>query len=74
VCDVLELHCAEGNHVSLLRLGRILGQCACWFSALVLGISVSQWLQFSLAHHAFYDRRKDRQNYYQLLAQAGTLA
>jgi len=25
-------------------------------------------------HHAFYDRRKDRQNYYQLLAQAGILA
>jgi len=74
VCDVLELHCAEGDHVSLLRLGRILGQCACWCSALVLGLSVSQWLQFSLEHHAFYDRRKDRQNYYQLLAEAGTLA
>ena len=74
VCDVLELHCAEGNHVSRLRLGRILGQCAGWFSALVLGISVSQWLQFSLAHHVFYDRRRDRQNYYQLLAEAGTLA
>jgi hypothetical protein len=74
ICDVLELHCAQGDHVSLLRLGRILGQCACWFSALVLGISVSQWLQFSLQHHAFYDRRKDRQNYYQLLAEAGTLA
>jgi len=27
-----------------------------------------------LLHHAFYDRRKDRQNYYQLLAQAGILA
>jgi hypothetical protein len=71
VCDVLELHCADGDHVSLLRLGRILGQYACWFSALVLGISVSQWLEFSVAHHAFYDRRKDRQNYYQLLAEAG---
>ena len=74
ICDALELHCAQGDHVSLLRLGRILGQCACWFSALVLGISVYQWLQFSLLHHAFYDRRKDRQNYYQLLAQAGILA
>jgi hypothetical protein len=27
-----------------------------------------------LAHHTFYDRRKDRQNYYQLLAETGTLA
>ena len=74
VCDVLELRCAPGDHVSLLRLGRILGQCACWFSALVLGNSVSQWLQFSLAQHVFYDRRKDRRNYYQLLAELGTLA
>lgn len=74
ICDVLELRSAHGEHVSLLRLGRILGQCACWFSALVLGLSVCQWLEFSLAHHAFYDRRKDRQNYYQLLAHAGTLA
>ncbi len=74
MCDVLELHCAQGDHVSLLRLERILGQCACWFSALVLGISVSKWLQFSLAHHAFYDRRKDRQNYYQLLGERRNLS
>jgi hypothetical protein len=74
MCDVLELHCAEGEHVSLLRLGHILGQWACWFSALVLNISLSDWMEFSLAHHAFYDRRKDRQNYYQLLANAKTLA
>lgn len=74
MCDVLELCSAAGEHVSLLRLGHILGQCACWFSALVLGISVSQWIEFTLARHAFYDRRKDRQNYYQLLANAGTLA
>ena len=74
MCDVLELHCAEGEHVSLLRLGHILGQCACWFSALVLGISVSEWIEFSLAHHAFYDRRKDRQNYYQLLGQRRNLS
>jgi hypothetical protein len=31
-------------------------------------------MEFSLAHHAFYDRRKDRRNYYQLLANAKTLA
>jgi hypothetical protein len=68
VCDALELQCSEGEHISLLRLGRILGQCACWFSALVLGISISQWLEFWLTRHAFYEKRKDRQNYYQLLA------
>jgi len=74
ICDVLELRSTNGDHVRLLRLGRLLGQCACWFSALLLGLSVSQWLEFSLAHHAFYDRRKDRQNYYQLLTNVGTLA
>jgi hypothetical protein len=74
VCDVPKICSAQGRHVSLLRLGNILGQCPCWFSALVLGISISPWLEFSLAHHAFYDRRNDRQNYYQLLADAETLA
>jgi hypothetical protein len=70
-CDVLELNCAAPRHVSLLRLGHILGQCACWFSATVLGISLSQWLEFCLTRHSFYDRRKDRKNYYQLLSEAG---
>jgi hypothetical protein len=68
VCDALELRCAEGEHVSLLRVGHILGQCGCWFSAMVLGISVSQWVEFWLSRHAFYEKRKDRQNYYELLA------
>jgi Transposase DDE domain len=74
VCDALELQCAQGEHVSLLRLGHILGQFGCWFSALVLGISVARWLEFSLTRHAFYEKRKDRQNYYQLLAGVKTLA
>lgn len=69
ICDVLELNCAADEHVSLLRLGHILGQCACWFSATVLGISVSQWLKFCLTHHALYERRDDRRNYYELLSQ-----
>jgi hypothetical protein len=71
VSDLLEINCAPGQHVSLLRLGHILGQCACWLSATVLGISVAQWLGFCLAHHAFYERRRDRKNYYQLLSEAG---
>ncbi|HRZ37778.1 MAG TPA: hypothetical protein P5534_15625 [Candidatus Paceibacterota bacterium] len=56
---------------SLLRVGRILGQSACWFSATVLGISVARWLEFNLARQAFYERRQDRANYYDLLSQAG---
>jgi hypothetical protein len=68
LCDVLELNCAVDDHVSLLRLGHVLGQCACWFSAAVLGISVSQWVEFCLTRHTFYEKRKDRKNYYQLLS------
>lgn len=71
ICDVLELHCAAHQHVSLLRLGHILGQCACWFSAAVLGLSVPQWINFRLSRHSLYEQRKDRKNYYQLLSQAG---
>jgi hypothetical protein len=74
MCDVLELRCGQDRHVSLLRLGHILQSFACWFSATILGISVVRWLEFSLTHHAFYDRRKDRQNYYENLATVGTLA
>jgi hypothetical protein len=71
LCDVLELNCRADQHVSLLRLGHILGACACWFSATVLGIAVSQWLEFCLNRHSFYEKRKDRKNYYQLFSQVG---
>jgi len=72
ICDALELTCAADEHVSLLRLGHILGRCACWFSAAVLGLSVSQWVKFCLTRHSFYEKRKDRKNYYELLSQAGS--
>jgi Transposase DDE domain len=73
MCDALELHCGQGRHVSLLRLGHILEPFAGWFSATILGIPVVDWLEFSLAHHVLYDRRKDRQNYYETLATLETL-
>ncbi len=65
--DALELLGDAERHVSLLRLARILGQCACWFAAVFLGVSVTQWLDWHLRHHLFYERRKDRKNFYQLL-------
>lgn len=68
-CDALELMGEAGRHVSLLRLARILGQCACWFAATCLGISVAHWLEWHLRHHLFYETRKDRKNFYQLLAE-----
>ena len=69
--DLLELNCAPEQQVSLLRLGHVLGQCGCWFSAAVRGISVAQWVGFCVARHAFCERRQDRKNYYQLLSEAG---
>jgi hypothetical protein len=69
LCDALELLGGGPRQVSLLRLARVLGQCACWFAATLLGVSLVQWLDWHLSHHAFYERRTDRKNYYQLLAQ-----
>lgn len=69
--DLLEINCGPDQHVSLLRLGRVLGQCACWFSAAILGISVARWIELNLARHVLYERRKDRKNYYELLSEAG---
>jgi hypothetical protein len=69
MCDALELMGDEHRHVSLLRLARILGECACWFAATILGVSMAQWLDWHLHRHLFYERRKDRKNFYELLAQ-----
>ncbi len=66
LCDALELMGDHQRHPSLLRLARILGHCSCWFAATVLGIPLAQWLQCHLHHHAFYERRPDRKNFYEL--------
>jgi hypothetical protein len=68
LCDALELLGDEQRQVSLLRLARILGECACWFAATILGVSMAQWLDWHLHRHLFYERRKDRKNFYELLA------
>lgn len=68
--DALELLGeAGGRHVSLLRLARILGQCACWFASSLLGVSLGAWLEWHLRHHLFYENRPDRKNFYQLLGE-----
>lgn len=69
LCDALDLLGDHSRHVSLLRLAKILGQCACWFAAKLLGISLSQWLESHLHHHLFYELREDRKNFYELLAE-----
>jgi len=71
LCDAVELLGDQQRHISLLRLARILGQCSCWFAATVLGVSLAQWVEWHLHHHAFYEQRKDRKNFYETLAAAG---
>ena len=71
LCHAIELLGEQERHLSLLRLARILGQCSCWFAATVLGVPMAQWVEWHLRHHAFYERRKDRKNFYETLAAAG---
>lgn len=66
--DALELMGQAAHQVSLLRLARILGTCSSWFAATILGVSMARWLETHLHKHLFYEPRKDRQNFYQLLA------
>jgi len=67
LCNSLELLGDYHQHVSLLRLARILGQCSCWFAATLLGLTLEQWVEVHLKNHLFYERRKDRKNFYELL-------
>jgi hypothetical protein len=67
-CDRLETLCPGSRQISLLRLARILGQGSCWVSAAILHLSPQALLEHFLARHVFYERRQDRQNFYQRLA------
>lgn len=67
--NALELLGDGQKHVSLLGLARIIGQCAGFFAATVLHLTFAQWLEHHLPHHLFYEQRKDRQNYFEQLAE-----
>jgi hypothetical protein len=67
-CQALELLGDTRQHISLLRLARIIGQCACLFAVAVLQLTPTQWLEHHLTHHVFYEQRQDRKNYFELLA------
>jgi len=49
-------------------VGRIIGQCACLFAITILELTPTKWLEHHLTHHLFYEQRKDRKNYFELLA------
>ncbi len=72
LCDALELLGDAHHHVSLLRLARILGQCAAWFAVTFLGVSWRRWMEWHLGRHLFYEERNDRKSFYELLAEAST--
>jgi hypothetical protein len=67
-CNAIELLGDGQRHVSLLRLARIIGQCACLLAAAVLQITPEQWLDYQLTQHMYYEQRKDRKNFFELLA------
>ena len=66
-CNSLELLSSEGRHVSLLRLARVFGQSAYLFAIAVLRTNPTRWLEHQLAKHIFYEQRKDRKNFFELL-------
>jgi hypothetical protein len=68
-CQALELLGDTRRHISLLRLARIIGQCACLFAVTVLELTPAQWLEHHLTHPLFYEQRQDRKNYFELLAE-----
>jgi hypothetical protein len=67
-CQALELLRDMRQHISLLRLARIIGQCACLFAVAVLKVTPAQWLEHHLTHHLFYEQRQDRKNYFERFA------
>ena len=65
--DTLEARCGQPRQVSLLRVARVVGQCACLFAAAVLRLTPAQWLAHQVREHIFYEQRPDRKNFYQLV-------
>lgn len=55
------------QHVSLLRVARIMGQCACLFAAAMLRMTPEHWLMHQVRAHCFYEKRSDRKNFYELI-------
>jgi len=65
--DTLESLCGQQRQVSLLRVARVMGQCACLFAAALLRLTPAQWLAHQVREHLFYEKRPDRKNFHQLV-------
>lgn len=71
-CHALELLGDGIRHVSLLRLARIFEQCSCLMTAAILRVTPQFLLEHHLAEHLYYDRRRDRLNFFELFNQLST--
>ncbi len=72
-CQSLELLCGRiDRHISLQRLARIMAACACMVAATLLGTTPQRLWEHSLAYDIFYEQRKDRKNFCEILAQLTT--
>lgn len=70
-CAALERLAPDAMQVSLQRMARILNECATLIAAAVLDIPPDELLSHLIRSHAFYERRKDRDHFGQLLANMG---
>jgi len=65
----LDKFSSASHRPSLLRFSKVLGQCGVLIGAMLLQISPDQLIAHYLAKHAFYERRPDRKNFSQRLAE-----
>ena len=63
-----ELLRTDDRQVSLLRLARGCAECAGLVAAAILGIPPRRWRNHHLDAPAFYERRTDRKNFYEMRA------
>ena len=70
--NALEFLCGSEKQVSLLRVARVVGQCACLFAAAVLQLTPAQWLAHQVREHIFYEQRSDRKNFHELITVVDT--
>ena len=68
-CQSLERLCGQpGRHVSLQRLARVMSNYACLIEATLLDIPLQRLWEQSLENEIFYERRKDRENFCEIVA------
>ena len=56
-----------GRHASIMRVAKILSDLGSYFEAALMNMTPQALLTQLLHQHAFYDKRTDRKNFYELL-------